>query len=104
MAGVVRNPDVADPVDSRVRPGVKHRVIKDAIDGDGGAYSKRERQDRGEGESQVAKDLSKGKAEIPQQYRHRSLQGKGEAIRSLGAEHVTATLRSSRSSRQNPSM
>ena len=31
MAGVVRNPDVADPVDSRVRPGVKHRVIKDAI-------------------------------------------------------------------------
>ena len=42
MAGVVRHPDIADPLDSRVRPGMKHRVIKDAIDGDGGADSERE--------------------------------------------------------------
>jgi hypothetical protein len=58
---------------------VKHRVIKDAIDGDGGAYSERERQDRGEGESQVAKDLSKGKAEILQQYLHQRLLWEGQS-------------------------
>ena len=59
---------------------MKHRVVKDAIDRNGGANSEGERQDRGEGESQVAKDLPEGKAEILQQYSHRGLQGKGEAI------------------------
>jgi hypothetical protein len=57
---------------------VKNCVVKDAIDGDGCTYSERERQDGGKGESQVAKDLTKGKAEILQQYWHRSLQGKGK--------------------------
>jgi hypothetical protein len=41
VAGVVRHPDIADPFNPRVRPGVNHRVIKNAIDGGGGAYSGR---------------------------------------------------------------
>jgi hypothetical protein len=64
VASVVSNPDVADPVDSRVRPGMEHRVIEDAVNGNGGADAKGERKDRGEGEGWVTENLPERKAEI----------------------------------------
>src|SRR5947209_5343720 len=51
MAGVVRDPDVADSLDPGVRPGMEHSIIENAVDGDRGADAKGERKDCGEGET-----------------------------------------------------
>ena len=50
MARVIGDPDVADPLDPGVRPGMEHGIVQDAIDGDRGADAKRERKDCGEAE------------------------------------------------------
>src|SRR5204862_2566767 len=64
MPGIVRDPDIADPFDPGIGPGVKHSVIKNAIDRNRGANAKRKRQDRGEGEGRVADDLPQCEADI----------------------------------------
>jgi hypothetical protein len=63
-AGVIRNPDVADPFDSRVRPGMEHSVVEDAVDSNGCADAEGERKDRGKGETGVTEDLPERKTEI----------------------------------------
>ena len=63
-AGIVRNPDVADPVDPRIRPGMEHRGVQDAVDSNRGAYAEGERKDRGKGKSRVTENLPERKAEI----------------------------------------
>jgi hypothetical protein len=64
VAGVVRRPDVADPVDSRVRPGMEHSIVEDAVDSNGCTNAKGERKDRGKRETWVTEDLPERKTEI----------------------------------------
>ena len=78
MAGVVRDPDVADSLDPGVRPRMEHSIVQDAVNGDCGADAKGERKDCGEGEARVADDLPERKAEILEQYLHQRLLLHGE--------------------------
>jgi hypothetical protein len=78
MAGVVREPDVADPLDPSVRPRMEHSVVQDAVDSDCSANAEGERKDCGEREARVADDLPERKAEILEHHLHQRLLSLGK--------------------------
>lgn len=78
VAGFVRYPDLAHPVESGVRPGMQNRVVENTVNRYGCCDPERERQDRSEREPGIPGDLPQGKAEVLKERLHRRLLCEGK--------------------------